>query len=125
MNSEAIEIFAKEIVKNVRDRAISNCDVQLYTENLNSPIAARWNEVKKKDEPNLFAEMVISDVVDSVIFCLFNALDEGTFRLYIKDKNDKLIDLTNEGFGELGGWYMGEWRSKFTKQRCFNDLLEG
>lgn len=123
MEQDIITAFAEDLVKNVRDRAIKNCDVQLHTENLNSPIAARWEAIKRNGSFNQFAEMLISDVVDSVLFSLLNAIDDGSLPVFIKGK-DALIDLADEGYGELGGSYMAEWRSKFSKERCYNDLLD-
>jgi hypothetical protein len=121
MQQELINVFIESLVKNVRDRAIASCDIQLYTSNMNSPIAARWNRIKKEETINEFAEMLISDVVDDVLFSFLDAIDNGILEIIVKI-NDKQINLSEDGLGELGGSYMGEWRSEFTKERCFNDL---
>jgi hypothetical protein len=34
----------------------------------------------------------------------------------------KSINLKEDGLGELAGWYMGEWRSKYSNEEPFDIL---
>ena len=117
-----IEDLAKIIVKHIRDAAIRSKDVQLYSDNMRSPIARRWREAKEKGNYEEFGEMVIADTVDDTLFYLFHAIDEGLLDLSINISPEKQINLTKEGLGELAGWYSGEWRFKYSDERTFDDF---
>lgn len=121
MLQEEIIEFAKLLVQNVRDSAIRNCDVQLNTANLNSPIAKRWQAAKNNTDGEPLGEMIIADCVDETIFCLLQAIDQGLLNISFNSSNNKTINLSREGLSEISGWYMGEWRSKYSSQRCYND----
>lgn len=124
MLKEEIIEFAKLLIQNVRDSSIKSGDVQLHTNNLNSPIAKRWHDAKINGEIEHLEEMIISDSIDNTIFYLLNAIDEGLLNLSFKASNGKEVNLSTDGLGELSGWYMGEWRSKYTTERCFDDLAD-
>lgn len=117
-----IDDFAQLLVSQVRDLAIHSCDVQLRTKNLNTPIAKRWNCAKNKGDIENMAEMIIADAVDDTIFYLLHAIDEGILNLSFNSIEGKAINLSTEGLQELAGWYVGEWRTKYSKQRNYNDL---
>jgi hypothetical protein len=122
MTEEEITQFAKLLVKHVRDAAIKSADVQLYAHNMNSPIAKRWRSRKESGNIDKFAEEVIADCVDNTIFYFLLAIDEGLFKASFTASNGKDIPLADDIIGELGGWYMGEWRSEYSEERCSNDL---
>lgn len=120
MSKQVIEEFAKLVMENVRDYAIKSADVQLHATNLKSPIAKRWNE-KLKDSNKEFAEMLIADSVDQALFYLFEAIDNGALNIIFTSKSGESINLTNDGLGELSGWFMGDWRMKYSNERFFDD----
>jgi hypothetical protein len=122
MLQEEIIEFAKLIVQNVRDSAIKSCDSQLYGHNINAPMAKRWRDEKNAGNIEKFGQMIIPDAVDEAIFYIFQAIDEGFFNLSLTAPNGKVINLTAEGLGELSGWYIGEWRQEFSKERYHNDF---
>jgi hypothetical protein len=122
MLQEEIFEFAKLLVQNVRDSAIKSCDNQLRAQNMKAPMAKRWRDAKNKGSMDEFAEMIISDCVDETMFYFFRAIDEGFFNLSLNTPNGKIIDLTTEGLGELSGWYAGEWRHEYSKERSTNDF---
>lgn len=122
MTQENIIQFAKLLVQHVRDAAIKSANVQLYTDNTNSPIAKRWQNAKESGDFDEFGEMIIADCVDNTIFYFLLAIDEGLLNTSFMASNGKSVALTNDIIGELGGWYMGEWRSKYSKERCSSDL---
>ncbi len=107
MPSKEIEEFAKVLIREVRDEAVSACDITLNP-NAQSIIAKRWREFK--DNPAILKDVIIPDVVDAVLFALVQALDDGALHMKFVSKKGKEVDLSEEGEGELGGWYMGEWR---------------
>ena len=122
MTQEERAEFAKLLVQNVRDSAIKSCNVQLHAHNMNSPIAKRWRDAKNSGKIDEFGETIISDCVDDTIFYFLLAIDEGLLNISFTSSNGKSVALTGDIIGELGGWYMGEWRSKYSGERCFNDL---
>lgn len=119
-----IDDFAQLLIRQVRDLAIRSCDVQLHAKNLNAPIAKRWNGAKNKGDIEEMAEMIIADTVDDTIFYLLHAIDEGVLNLSFNSIDGKVINLTKEGSQELAGWFIGEWRTKYSEQRNYNDLSD-
>ena len=122
MPSQEIEEFAKLLVKYVRDEAIKSCDVQLGTDNMNSPIAKRWQSAISKGATEELAKAVIADCVDDTIFFFLLAIDQGILDISFKTSNKKEIDLSREGLGELAGWYTGEWRSAYSGERHYDNF---
>lgn len=120
--TEEITEFAKLLVRNVRDAAIKSAENQLYAKNNDSPIAKRWKNAKNGGNMDELGESIIADTVDDTIFYFLLAIDEGLLSLSFNTSDGKNIALTNDIIGELGGWYMGEWRSKYSEERCSNDL---
>ncbi len=111
--SNTIVFFGKKIVEQVRDNAIRSCDQNLE-KRMQSPIAKRWR--KKKEEGNIeeLQKAMIADCVDEIIFQLLNAIDQADLHISITTTNGKIVDLSEEGLGELAGWYMGSggWRAE-------------
>lgn len=125
MPNDEIEEFAKTLVRQIRDASVRNCDGLLEPQ-ANSPVARRW---KKLAASSSELKTVIPDIVDETVFCLLQAIDQGALRLKFVSNNAHEIDLTEEGQGELSGWYMGSggWRAMFSEERYvddFSDLTE-
>lgn len=122
MESREIEEFAEILIKEVRDRALSNCDRQLL-ENAKSPSAKRWRSLKALENQEL-VKAVISDSVDQTIANLLTAIDQKILKLKFKS-GDTEVDLS-EADDELTGWYMGSggWREKYSSQRFFDDFKD-
>lgn len=120
-----IEEFARILVREVRDRAIVGCDVQLQP-HANGPVAKRWREhIITGGSSEALADSMIPDCVDDAIFYLLHAIDAGALHLSFVASDGSVVDLTNEGEGELAGWYMMSkegWRSQYTEQRFADDL---
>jgi hypothetical protein len=119
-NDKAIEEFAKVFIERVRDRSIRNADRNLKP-GAGGPVAARWEKLDTQT-----ALTVIPDVVDEVIFCLLNAIDDGTLGLALLPRADgasEVLDLAEAGSGELAGWYAGTggWMT-FSKERYVDDF---
>src|SRR6478736_3766148 len=106
MPNPEIEEFAKLIVQQVRDAAIQNCDRQLRPE-ANDPVAKRWRESNNQGNLEAVAKILIPDIVDSALWHLLYAIDQGLLPLSFTASNGKAVDLPKDGLGELGGWYMG------------------
>jgi hypothetical protein len=123
MLREEIEEFAQLLVREVRDRAILSCDSQINSTS-NSPVALRWRKNLKDVSSAELAKSIIADCVDDVIFHLLNAIDAGALRLSFTSSNGSVIDLSDEGCGELGGWYMmgnEGWRARYSEKRFHDD----
>lgn len=118
-----IEEFAKKLVEEVRDAAVRGCDVNLRPD-VKNVVAMRWKEAGR--DMQSVAKVLIPDVVDYAIFYLLHAIDEGHLRLSFTDSAGKTIDLTEDGFSEMAGSYMGSggWRSQYSKQRFVNDVSD-
>ncbi len=122
MSIEERNEFAKLLVQNIRDMAIKSCDVQLYANNMRSPSAKRWRDAKDSGNTDKFAEMVIADTVDDTIFYLLLAVDEGLLNISYNTDDGKKVNVDGDIIGELGGWYVGEWRTEHSTQRYFGDI---
>ena len=122
MTQEEITEFAKLLVQNVRDAAIKSADNQLYTTNMNSPVARRWRDIKNSGNIDKFGETIIVDTVDDTIAHFLLAIDEGLMNLSFATSKGNNTTLTNDLIGELSGWYMGEWRSEYSSERCSSDF---
>jgi hypothetical protein len=121
MNPEILE-FAKILVHQVRDAAVTSCDVTLAAHG-KGPVAARWRAI---GAPLDKLNAIVPDVVDSAVFQLLRAIDQGELRLKFVGQNGHEVDLTEEGMGELAGWYMGSggWRAMFSQEPYVDDFAD-
>lgn len=108
------DAFAQLIIEHVRDRAISNMTGVLHAALEGRGSAAHWRPAIEAKDMKKFGEMIIPDSVDSALFYLFFAPDEGTIQLSYTAADGTKMDFDENG--ELGGWY-GEWAEEFTKER--------
>ena len=122
MPSPEIEEFARELVRQVRDAAVRNCDALLQPQ-AKSPEARRWKQLGASPSD---LRIVISDIVDETVFCLLHAIDEGGLRLKFVSSRGREINLTEGGLSELAGWYMGSggWRAMFSQERYVDDFAD-
>jgi hypothetical protein len=118
-----IEEFAKALIEKVRDTTIASNDRTLTEEHV---IAKRWKQAAANGSAEAFARVIVPDVVDSAMFHLLHAIDDGLLKLSFTDSNGKTVDLSSEGLGELAGWYMGSdgWRAKYAKERFVDDFSD-
>jgi hypothetical protein len=123
MPSPEIEEFARILVRQVRDIAIQSCDALLQPQ-ANSPVAKRWREAGWRGPGSMAA--VIPDCVDTTVFYVLHAIDEGALGLGFVSSNGRTVDLTEEGGSELAGWYMGTggWRAMYTEERFVDDFAD-
>ncbi|KAB2964108.1 MAG: hypothetical protein F9K16_05090 [Thermoanaerobaculia bacterium] len=122
MPTSGIEEFARLLVQNVRDSAIRSCEI-LTDPEARSPAALRWRAAGVRPEK---AKVVIPDVVDEAVFCLLNAVDQGLLKVKFMTGAGREVDLTEEGSGELAGWYMGSggWRAMFSEEPFVDDFAD-
>ena len=122
MPKPEIEEFAKTLIREVRDRSIADCDMLLRPEG-NSPPAKRWRKKLNSGSSRDLAVTMIPDCVDHTLANLLDAIDSGALRISFVASNGNVIDLTNEGLGELTGWYMGSdgWTGQYSQQRFVDD----
>jgi hypothetical protein len=120
-----IEEFAKILIEHVRDNTISNSDRNLRP-GARYPVALRWKEEISKGTPDSIVNVIIPDIVDETIFQLLAAIDQELLRLSFTASNAKTVDLSTDGQGELGGWYMGTdgWREKYSQERFVDDFSD-
>jgi hypothetical protein len=120
-NPEILE-FAKILVQHVRDTAIRSCD-QRASGNFKSIVAERWKKAAA-GHANLdsIAKVLIPDIVDDTLFHLLLAIDQEILRLSFTASDGKTIDLPEDGYGELAGWYPGSegWCEMYSKERFFD-----
>lgn len=114
--SPKIEEFARKLVAAVRDQAIKSCDGNALPSATNV-VAQRWHEARAGKE----TEVTVPDTVDEAVFFLLAAIDQGILRLSYTTDQGELVDLSDEGLGELAGWYVGPdgWRAQYSDQRHF------
>jgi len=125
MPNTEIEEFAKIIVKQLRDAAIRNCDRKLRPD-AGGPVAKRWRELAQEGNFGSVASVLIPDIVDDTVFQLLRALDQGLLKLSFTSSDGNIVDLSEDGLGELGGWYMGipGWRSTYSEERFVDDFSD-
>jgi hypothetical protein len=117
-----IEEFARILVRQVRDVAVRNCDALLQPQ-ASSPVARRW---KGLDASSGDLGTMIPDAIDEAVFSMLQAIDQGLIRLKYVSSAGREVDLTEEGLGELSGWYMGSggWRAMFSGERFADDFSD-
>lgn len=117
-----IDEFARTLVQKVRDVAIRNCDALLEPQS-RARVARRWKGLDAKSSD---LRSVVPDVVDETVFCVLQAIDEGSLRLKFVSSSGREVDLAEEGHGELSGWYMGSggWRAMFSEERFVDDFAD-
>lgn len=121
MPSPEIEEFAKLLVTQVRDASIQSNDDVLDAQHV---IAKRWRNSLRRGDVKSIAKILIPDIVDETVFQLLNAIDQGILNVTFKASNGKVVNLSEEGLGELGGWYMGSWRELYSKERYVDDFSD-
>jgi hypothetical protein len=106
----------------VRDASVHDCDGTLQVD-AGGPVAERWRNSGASPSE---LKVLVPDVVDETVFNLLNAIDGGELRLKFVSSSGREIDLTEEGKGELGGWYMGSggWRALFSTERYVDDFAD-
>lgn len=116
MSNKAVEEFARLLVEQVRDRSIRNCDLNLRVD-AKSTTAKRWRDAGVVDGPAV--NTLIPECVDAAIYFLLAAVDDGVLRLRFEASDGTVIDLGEDGLGELAGWFIGAdgWREAYSAQR--------
>lgn len=110
--------FAQKLVTLVRDEAIRDCDSSLLPQ-FGGPRARRWQALVEAGDTRELLRTVIPDCVDNTIACLLDMIESGQFKLFYKADDGSLIDLEENGGGEMVGWYGGveSWRERFSSER--------
>jgi hypothetical protein len=123
MPKPEIEEFGETLIREVRDRAIADCDMLLRADG-NSPPAKRWRDKLDSGSSRDLAATMIPDCIDDTLFYLLHAIDSGALRVLYVASNGNVVDLAGEGFGELAGWFMGSdgWRRQYSQQRFVDDV---
>ena len=113
-----LESFARQLVGNVRDVAVRDCDLIVRSAS-RTVIAQRWTQEASADA----IRALVPDIVDRTLAALLRALDDGSLRLALPE-TDGAVDLGTLGEGELCGWYMGSggWRTAYSKERYNDDF---
>jgi hypothetical protein len=117
-NPEILE-FAKTLVQHVRDAAIQSCDTTVRGK-AGHLITQRWRKAAASHgDLDSIAEVLIPDIVDDTLFHLLRAIDQELLRLSFTASDGKTVDLPEDGYGELAGWYVGSegWREMYSKKR--------
>ena len=123
MENPSIEEFAKALIQQVRDAAIRSCDLRLSTESA-SAVANRWRDAVKNVSGVDAVVMSVPDIVDEVVFQFLRAIDQEQLELLYKASTGTVVDLSQDGLGELSGWFMGSggWRSAYATERFVDDF---
>ena len=119
---DLVKEFASDIIRNVRDRAVRNCDM-LVVRKSTSMIGERWDMALKNATAREALTTLLPDIVDETIFALLDAIDNGVLRLTYASSAGDSIDLTDSALGEMAGWFMGNdgWRNHYCQERFFDD----
>jgi hypothetical protein len=115
--TKAREAFA-QILMQIRDRAIQDADIILAGSRTGkrTATAIRWKEAADSDS---YAEVVIADSVDTALFVLLDAIDNGVLKLRFVSPTGEELDLCESQ--EMAGDFITDmedgWRSRFAKER--------
>jgi hypothetical protein len=125
MPNSTIDEFASVLVRRVRDAAIESSDSRLKMDARNL-IADRWKKLIGENNAEALIEGMIPDIVDNTLFFLLHAIDLGELRLSFTDSAGRTVDLSEEGLGELAGWFIGSegWRAQYSTQRFIDDFSD-
>jgi hypothetical protein len=118
----AVEELGELLVRHVRDIAIQSCDLQLLPHS-QTPMAKRWRRAAIPFDGKVPPQVLIPDCVDETLVVFLRAIDQGLLRLSFTTESGEVVDLVQEGRGELVNRYIspGGWRAKYSKER-FEDL---
>jgi hypothetical protein len=117
MKNDLREEFAKALVQ-IRDRAVQGADIILANSRIGkrTATATRWQEAADSES---YAEVVIADSVDTALFTLLDAIDNGVLKLRFVSSSGKELDLSESQ--EMAGDFITDmddgWRSRFAKER--------
>ena len=73
------------------------------------------------------AKVLIPNIVDSAVWHLLYAIDQGVLPLTFTSASGKTVDLSKDGYGELGGSYMGGdegWCKRYSQERVVDDFSD-
>lgn len=116
MSSPRLSRFAKVLLATVRDAAINGLDGNLRPD-ARSRTAKRWRAAGISAGSQ--SSVLIPDSVDAAIYFLLKAMDDGVLHLKLVEADGNEVDLSEEGMGELAGWYVGPegWREQYSTER--------
>lgn len=121
VSEDDLQEFARLLIREVRDEAIRNCDRRLDPD-ASSLVALRWANATDAAGREAI-RMAIPDIVDDVIFHFVNhGIDQGQLPLTFHASSGNSIDLEDAGYGELGGWFMTDWRQRYSEERFVDDF---
>ncbi|HUA64580.1 MAG TPA: hypothetical protein VME24_01955 [Alphaproteobacteria bacterium] len=126
MPSPEVEEFAQQLIEYVRDRTIRSCDAVLKPQAQHVKAQA-WRKAARHGDLNEIAQVLIPDIVDYTIFYLLHAID-NEFNISFTASNGKLVNLQEDGLGELAGWYIGGedgWLEMYSKERVADYRSDG
>ncbi len=117
MTADSTERFGRLLVELVRDKAIRNCRARIQS-GTKSAIGKAWANAISSRNPESITDTVVIDCVDDAVFFLLNAIDDGTLPISLREADGNSANLTEEGHGELAGWYMGSdnWRERYSTE---------
>lgn len=116
-----IEELGHVLIEWARDEAIRACDRHVQVGGTDS-ITKRWQAAMRAGSPEEVLKVAIPEIVDTTIASLLRGIDQEVLRLAFTTSNGATVDLPRDGLGELCGWFMGEWRFKYSKERVVDDF---
>jgi hypothetical protein len=110
--------FAEQLMRQVRDEAIAECDV-LATGEMLGEGGAHWREVLAGDDVQRAVQELIPAIVDKTLFYLLHALDHNELPLAWRRPDGSYLSLYEAGRREMAGWLVGpdSWRHHYSSQR--------
>lgn len=126
MSNPEVELFARLLMTQVRDRAIASGDA-LARGATGGALGERWRAELSSSTASEAMTELLPDVVDQVLFHLLDAIDNGQLPLAWQD-GDRAALLADLGEGEMAGLLMmgeGGWIDRFSQQRYFDPLAGG
>ncbi|SNT37707.1 hypothetical protein SAMN05421812_105135 [Asanoa hainanensis] len=121
--SDDLQEFARQLMRAVRDEAIQSCDNALTT-GPRTAVGRRWFDATDAAGRDAI-RMAIPDIVDEVIFHFLNrGIDQGALPLSLRTSDGSVVDLAALDDDGLGGWFMTDWRQRYSDERFSDDFSE-
>jgi hypothetical protein len=116
-DANELDRFADQLMRRVRDPAVARCD-RLAKGEVRGPAGEYW----RRNVSSGSIHELIPEIVDSVLFELLDAADNGELNLAWRNADGSCVALHDLGSQEMAGWLVGSggWRERFSQQRFYD-----
>jgi hypothetical protein len=117
--SEEIEEFASDLVREVREIAVSSC-LFLAEGGVSGAAGRRWDGQIGTEEARAVVVDLVPDIVDLTLFALLDAIDTGRLKLHWQSSDSvSPLNLEDIGHSEMAGSFIfpDGWRRSYASTK--------